>query len=85
MVAVVGQGAVDGAVAGGGDVALVAGLSQQQVTVDAVTLGGEAIRTDRLDERQGAVRVGLHQAVGQHEPAVIAMRPATTRDHRHEW
>ena len=53
--AVPGQGAVDVAVAGGGDVAAVSGLGEQQVAVGAVALAGEAVAIDGLDDGQGAV------------------------------
>ncbi|MBR6432553.1 MAG: hypothetical protein IKS64_06845 [Muribaculaceae bacterium] len=61
---VVGEGAVDVAVAGGGDVAAVAGLGEQQVAVGTVALGGQAVGADGLDKRQGAVGFVVHEAVG---------------------
>ena len=84
MGTVPGEGVVDVAVAGGGDVAAVAGLGEQQVTVGAVALVGQAVADDGLDHRQGAVGRRAHQAVGRRESAVIAARAVTARDHSPE-
>ncbi|MBQ3730804.1 MAG: hypothetical protein IJS04_02780 [Muribaculaceae bacterium] len=82
--AVVGQGAVDVAVAGGGDVALVARLGDEQVMVRPVALGGKAVRRERLDKCEGAIGRRGQQAVGSSEPRVITHLTTTPRDHRHE-
>ena len=79
-----GEGVVDVAVAGGSDVGLVAGLGEQQVTVGAVALVGQAVADDGLDHRQGAVGRRAHQAVGRRKTAVITARTLTARDHRPE-
>ncbi|MBQ6078737.1 MAG: hypothetical protein IJK93_00525 [Muribaculaceae bacterium] len=81
---VIAQGAVDVTIAGGNDVAAIAGLGEQQVAVGTVALVGQTVGRQCLDERQGAVRGRLHEAVGCHEPRVIAVRTTAPHDHRHK-
>ena len=81
---VVGKGAVDVAVAGGGDVALVAGLRQQQVAVGTVTQCGQIGRRQCLDKGEGTVGVGCQQAVGRREPRIIARLAPAACNRFHE-